>query len=86
MTYNSSKRDILEVVIGILLMLPLMFGVSWGIMAAIDSLHDRDALLAHQASGHIQAEPPQSSSSDFSALSRSKADRGRLLRELEEAK
>jgi hypothetical protein len=43
MTENSSRKDILEVVIGILLMLPLMFLVAWAALGAIDYFMLRDA-------------------------------------------
>jgi len=44
----ASRRDIIAVVIGVLLMLPLLIGVAWAVMVAIDQfiLADPDALLA----------------------------------------
>ena len=91
MTENRSRRDILAVVIGILLMLPVTIGLAWVVTAVIDQLvlHDPDALLAHQPSGSnsSQAEPSPLAPSDFSARrNNSKTHRDRLLRELHEAK
>ena len=92
MMENPNRRDILEVVIGILLMLPVMIGVAWVLMVAIDRflLRDPDAVLAHQASdpNSSQVRPLQApSSSDFSVRTHnSKVHRDRLLRELQEAK
>ena len=84
----ASRRDIIAVIIGVLLMLPLMIGAAWAVMVAIDHfvLGNPDALLAQNSS---QLRPPTeaASPSDFSARrSNSKAHRDRLLRELREAK
>ena len=46
----ASRRDIIAVVIGVLLMLPLLIGVAWAVMVAIDQfmLADPDAFLAQK--------------------------------------
>ena len=94
MEEDSSKRDMLDVVKGILLIMPLTLLVAWLAIIAIDHLvlRNPDALLSHQASDPNPSEvgPPietaPTSDSDFSARSKSKSHRDQHLRELQEAK